>query len=116
MRNGRDGKGGCQRGGRMKREKGRQTIYLVAGLYLAYQGYSIFQLLRNGEIPPEDQWFMILFAAVFAVLGIGIAAVCGRRLYRMSKEERAGGAFEEPAPKTQETTGKEEEEKKEEKE
>ena len=71
----------------MKREKSRQTLYLLAGIYLVYLAYSMFQMLRSGEVPESDRGFMILFCALFAVLGLGIAAVCGRKLYRIDKEE-----------------------------
>ena len=69
----------------MKREKSRQTLYLLAGIYLVYLAYSMFQMLRSGEVPESDRGFMILFCALFAVLGLGIAAVCGRKLYRIGK-------------------------------
>ena len=58
----------------MKREKSRQTIYLVAGLYLVYLAYSMFQSIRGGEVPQDQTALMILFGVLFALLGVGIAA------------------------------------------
>ena len=81
----------------MKREKSRQTIYLVAGLYLVYLAYSMFQSIRGGEVPQDQTALMILFGVLFALLGVGIAAVCGRRLYRMSREEKEEAGREEAA-------------------
>ena len=81
----------------MKREKSRQTIYLVAGLYLVYLAYSMFQSIRGGEVPQDQTALMILFGVLFALLGGGIAAVCGRRLYRMSREEKEEAGREEAA-------------------
>lgn len=66
------------------REKGRSVIYGLAGFYLLYTAYQMFQArMENGG---SDYVLMIIFSIIFVVAGVGILGLAAWIL-KKNKEE-----------------------------
>ncbi len=66
------------------REKGRMILYAVAGVYLLYLAYQIFQ--GRAEMSGNMIAVMWIVMAAFALFGAGILVFACRRLYRLSQD------------------------------
>ena len=64
------------------KNRSRNTLYMIAGFYLVYLAYQMYHQL--GEAGDQKALF-ILCTVLFAVIGVGIAGMGMRNLYRDSK-------------------------------
>ena len=64
------------------KNRSRNTLYMIAGFYLVYLAYQMYHQL--GEAGDQKPLF-ILCTILFAVIGVGIAGMGMRNLYRDSK-------------------------------
>lgn len=55
----------------MGRFRARMAIYALAGVYLMYMAWNMFQGL---ETAGEEKTVMILFIALFGIIGAGLVA------------------------------------------
>lgn len=66
------------------RTKGRMAIYAMAGFYLLYMAYSMFQSLSTST--GNERILMIVFMIFFALVGAGMMIMGLVIGYKLSKE------------------------------
>ncbi len=83
------------------REKGSAAIYSMAGIYVLYMAYQIFQGLGTAE--GSERVLMVVFMILFGVLGAGLIGLSLYMLYKFSKD---GGSIQEAEmAQTEENSG-----------
>lgn len=68
---------------RNKSEKGRGTIYAMAGIYICIMAYKMYENL--GASLGSEKILITLFIFIFAILGAGIIVMGGYMIYKGSK-------------------------------
>lgn len=68
------------------KSKGRSAIYAMAGFYLLYMAYQIFD--NRAESAGTEYVLVMAAAAAFLLIGTGIAVFGFYILYKSGKEER----------------------------
>lgn len=66
------------------RNKGRMAIYAIAGLYILYMAYKIFDSLPTSS--GNEKILMIVFMILFVIIGGGMVVMGLYKGYQMSKE------------------------------
>lgn len=66
------------------RDRGRMAIYAMAGLYLLYMAYSIFNGLSSSS--GNERILMIVFIIFFTIVGGGMVIMGVYMGYRLSKQ------------------------------
>lgn len=75
--------------------KSRNVIWIVAGMYLSYTGYSLFQNVLGTDT--DKKVLFMIFAAVFVGAGVFLIVYAIRNLYKNINSEDPVEVDEEDA-------------------
>lgn len=70
----------------MLRDRGRATIYGMAGFYLLYLAYQMFGARADNN--GSNYWMMVIFSVLFVIIGGGICFFSVSILRKCAKEQR----------------------------
>lgn len=71
--------------GEKARNKGRMAIYAMAGFYLDYQAYLMFQSL--GTSRGTEKILMVVFMIFFGIVGTAMVVMGIKTGYKLAKEK-----------------------------